>query len=273
MGTPSPRDAAGFTSGEPAPGEKPIFDRSQPSENEESEFLAAQPTVSAKPGFDTATSASSPTVGEALGFKFDTPYPGEASVFHASEPSAPEKPGFALSEPSANQQRDFEAARPQTVGEALGFGFSQPAPSYANLGFTSGQPSPSAKPGFSSGVQSPHEKPAMEFGQPPQERDPCRALISARRRSPTRCRTWARWPRVSGGCCHLTRCEPLPTQWQCFLNLDARMDDGFQCVARQERPIVGMGKQSAAQHLRCLLRPMLRGQHHLPVAIPTSTST
>jgi hypothetical protein len=161
--TPSPREAAGFTSGEPAPGEKPAFTRGEPSESEQSEFLAAQPSVSTKPGFD---SASAPTVGEALGFKFDTPYPGEKPVFHASEPSAPEKPGFSLSEPSAGQQRDFEAARPQTVGDALGFGFSQPSPSYPGLGFTSGQPSTTAKPGFGSGVASPHEKQSLDFSQP-----------------------------------------------------------------------------------------------------------
>ena len=159
LGTPSPREAAGFTSGEPSPGEKPRFNHNEPTESEEAAFLAAQPTVSTKPGFD---SSSAPTVGEALGFKFDTPYPGEKPVFHASEPSAPEKPGFTLSEPSARQQRDFEAARPQTVGDALGFGFSQPSPSHANLGFTSGQPSTTATRGFGSGVASPHEKQPLD---------------------------------------------------------------------------------------------------------------
>ncbi len=159
--TPSPREAAGFTSGEPAPGERPAFASAEPSETAKTDFLSAQPSVSEKPGFDSG----SPTVGEALGFKFDTPYPGDKPVFSSGEPSAPDKPGFSLAAPSANEQRDFAASAP-TVGEALGFGFSSPAPSHEGLGFTSGQPSATSTPGFSSGAPSPHEKQSDAFGQP-----------------------------------------------------------------------------------------------------------
>jgi hypothetical protein len=122
--SPTPRETAGFTSGEPSPGEKSAFTTSQPTESEKSQFLASQPSVSPKPGFETST--NSPTVGEALGFKFDTPYPGDKPVFSSGQPSASSKPGFSSGVQSPHEEEEWNFGQP-SPGLRPGFDFSAPS--------------------------------------------------------------------------------------------------------------------------------------------------